>query len=701
NLAKSLFNVEGNSRLRRNKTFVIRITSIELLRFLEKIDESLLKNAKYKQIPKIIQRSPNFILKEFIKSLFDGEASVSKNKRAIVVVSASKGLIYDLRTLLLRFGIISQTCKTTSYAQNTKLKIRRDYWKLAISGKEIRKYAKEIGFTSIEKQKKLFDLINSDKVYNTNIDVVPGISKLLKELRKLLRLTQFDMGISRTTYQHLERGDRNPSRKVLKLIVKKIKERLYYLSLVLDKDITLDLKKIREELNLSQESLATVSNCSQTLISQYELKGVNAVKQEGLQKSLLNIIKNLIYDKHLISLVKRLETLAYSDIFWDQIKSIEKIKSDQEYVYDLTVDGVHNFVANNLFVHNSSLLMFISKIAPKARYVSGKGTSAAGITATVVKDEFLRGFALEAGALVLANGGFLMLDEMDKMATEDTSALHEAMAQQRISISKANIQATLKCETTILAAANPKFGRFDPYQVIASQINLPPALINRFDLIFPVRDLPNRELDSKIASHVLKLQKNPEDAKSDIPVPLMKKYISYARQKVKPVLTDEAVNEIHSFYVALRNSVSGGDAGVRPIPISARQLEALVRLAEANAKIRLDNEVRLEDAKKAIALLKKCLMEVGMDKETGQIDIDIISTGISSRQRNKIWIIRDIIEELGKQFEEGVPYNEITQSAKEKNISEKDVDEVITRLERDGDLFHPKPNFYAITKRPS
>src|SRR3989344_2036817 len=135
----------------------------------------------------------------------------------------------------------------------------------------------------------------------------------------------------------------------------------------------------------------------------------------------------------------------------------------------------------------SQLLKRISKIAPKARFASGKGATGAGLTASVVKDEFLGGWSLEAGTLVLANQGFAIIDELDKMGKEDRSALHEALEQQTISVAKANIQATLRCETTVLSAANPKFGRFDPYDLIANQINLPPTLINRFDLIFPVK----------------------------------------------------------------------------------------------------------------------------------------------------------------------------------------------------------------------
>jgi len=156
-----------------------------------------------------------------------------------------------------------------------------------------------------------------------------------------------------------------------------------------------------------------------------------------------------------------------------------------------TIRGdLHILLVGDPGAAKSSILSFVSQAAPKARFISGKGTTGAGLTASVIKDEFLRGYALEGGALVLANGGICCIDELDKMSTEDRSAMHEALEQQRVSIAKANIQATLRAETTVLAAANPKFGRFDPYESISKQIDLPPTLINRFDLIFPIRDIP-------------------------------------------------------------------------------------------------------------------------------------------------------------------------------------------------------------------
>jgi len=337
----------------------------------------------------------------------------------------------------------------------------------------------------------------------------------------------------------------------------------------------------------------------------------------------------------------------------------------------------------------STLLTYISKMAPRARYVAGRGASAAGITASVVKDEFMRGWALEAGAIVLASGGVLCLDEMDKMSMEDTSALHEAMAQQQVTISKANIQATLTARTTVLAAANPKLGRFDPFQPIASQINLPPALINRFDLIFAVRDIPDKEKDTKIATHIL--EGNIDGVKEpEVPVDLMRKYIAYVHQNVFPKLSPGAVEEIKEFYVGLRNSAITGDGGIKPIPISARQLEALIRLAEGSARVRLSNQVTKKDARNAIKILKFCMMQVGFDYETGQFDMDRVATGVPASTRNKILVIKEIIHELEARGKKTIPIEDIFAEASEKNLTEPQVEEILEKLKKEGEIYEPK-----------
>ena len=360
-----------------------------------------------------------------------------------------------------------------------------------------------------------------------------------------------------------------------------------------------------------------------------------------------------------------------------------------------TIRGdLHVLLVGDPGAGKSALLQFMTKAAPKSRFVSGKGASSAGLTASVIKDEFLRGWALEAGALPLANLGICVVDELDKIDKEDTAALHSAMEQQIISISKANIQATLNSQTALLAAANPKLGRFDPYTPIASQIDLPSTLINRFDLIFPVRDIPNIEKDERIALHVLEASQKEETYNTEVNSSFLRKYVAYAKQKIRPAMTKAAINEIKNFYVQLRNS-GREEGGVRPIPISARQLEGIIRLAEASAKLRLDDKVTKEDALKAIDLLKHCLMQVGFDPETGQIDIDRISTGITASTRSKIIAVKEIISEIDARGIKQISMEDILSNAMQKGIEESKVEEAIDQLKKSGDIFEPKRGFIS------
>mgnify|MGYP006286114699 CR=1 FL=1 len=354
---------------------------------------------------------------------------------------------------------------------------------------------------------------------------------------------------------------------------------------------------------------------------------------------------------------------------------------------------IHVLLIGDPGAGKSQLLKRSQALAPKARYVSGKGASGAGLTASVVKDEFMGGWSLEAGALVLTNRGICIIDELDKMSHDDRNAMHEALEQQSVSISKANIQATLRSETTVLAAANPKLGRFDPYAMIAEQINLPPSLINRFDLIFPIRDMPSKERDQTLGGFILELHKRQDSEDSEISSDLLRKYIAYARRNCEPVLTQPAIEELLDFYVKIRNSGGADSKGMKSVPISARQLEALVRLAEASAKVRLSKKVLKQDAQKAIELLYSSLSEVGVDPETGNIDIDRISTGVASSERNKIITIREIVNELEEKVGKMIKIDDLVDAAGEKGVSEDKVEEAIEKLKKSGDIFEPKRGF--------
>lgn len=355
-----------------------------------------------------------------------------------------------------------------------------------------------------------------------------------------------------------------------------------------------------------------------------------------------------------------------------------------------TRGDIHILLVGDPGVAKSVMLKFISGIAPKGRYVSGKSSSGAGLTATVVKDEFLRGWSLEAGAMVLSNKGLVCIDELEKMDENDRSTMHEAMEQQTVTISKANVQATLRSQTSVLAAANPKYGRFNPDEMIAKQVNLAPSLLNRFDVLFILRDLPNKERDESIASHVL-AEHQQTNKRDIIEKDLLRKYVAYAKQKCNPVLTDAAIKRLKSFYVGLRNQPSFSGDAVRPIPISARQLEALVRLSEATSRARLGKEVTEEDAMAAIELMKFYMMQVGYDEETKSFDIDKIS-GNPASKRNKIHIVKEVLEELEGRLGKLIPVEEVEKAIGDKMPPE-ELAETMEKLVRAGDLFRPRRGY--------
>jgi DNA replicative helicase MCM subunit Mcm2 (Cdc46/Mcm family) len=326
---------------------------------------------------------------------------------------------------------------------------------------------------------------------------------------------------------------------------------------------------------------------------------------------------------------------------------------DREKVYDLTVSGTHNFVANGMVVHNS----------------------------------------------------------------EDRSAMHEALEQQRISVSKAGINATLKSRCSLLGAANPKYGRFDQYEPIGEQIDLEPALISRFDLIFTVTDQPDEDKDRDLAEHILQtnyagelnthrvetgtsnyteeeVSRVTDEVAPTIEPDLLRKYIAYAKRNCFPTMTEEAKAEIEDFYVDLRAKGTDEDA---PVPVTARKLEALVRLAEASARVRLSDRVEEEDAERATNIARYCLEQIGMDPETGEFDADVVETGQSKSQRDRIKNIRGIIAELEDEYDEGAPVEVVIERAEEVGMDAQKANHEIEKLKQKGEVYEPQTDHLRTT----
>ncbi len=375
------------------------------------------------------------------------------------------------------------------------------------------------------------------------------------------------------------------------------------------------------------------------------------------------------------------------------------VKKDQGGSY-LRGD-IHVFLVGDPGTAKSQILQYIHNISPRGVYTSGKGSSAAGLTATAVQESTMGGdktWTLEAGALVLADKGVAAIDELDKMREEDRDSLHEALEQQTVSVSKAGINATLKSRCSLVAAANPKYGRFDQYEQVSEQIELDPALISRFELIFTITDTPNREKDQRVADAIITAnQAETDDDKADevdppISPELFRKYVAYARTQCNPSLPDDVAEQLREFYVSIRND-SDGDA----VPVTARNLQGLIRLAEASARMRLADTVEKEDAERAINITRASLEEVGTDPETGELDTDIVEVGTPKSQRDRVTFVKNIIDALEDEHDGAVPFDELADTMEQNGIDEDKLEHTLEMLIRKGDVFEPKNGEYSLT----
>jgi len=315
------------------------------------------------------------------------------------------------------------------------------------------------------------------------------------------------------------------------------------------------------------------------------------------------------------------------------------------------------------------------------------------LTAAVIREKG-GGMSLEAGALVLADKGIACIDEIDKMRPEDRVAIHEAMEQHTVSVAKGGIVATLNARTAILAAANPALGRYEPHRTIAENISLPVTILSRFDLIFVLRDVPNKEVDSKMSEHILEIhRKGLSPTEPPIPPDLLRKYISYAKS-IKPVLTTEALQRLKDFYLAMR-SVSETEGS--PIAITARQLESLIRIAEARARVALRKEVLAEDAEAAISIMKRSLEEVGIDLSSYKFDIDLIMTGKPKSLRDKLQVVLSLLAEMERETGLVDKMALLNRLEAEYKIQRNEAERLINQLQREGTIYEPREGFIKKT----
>jgi len=444
---------------------------------------------------------------------------------------------------------------------------------------------------------------------------------------------------------------------------------------------------------------------------------IETLNELGKKKNIVDLLSN-----YLLSQIKGYEMVKKA-IFLQQIKGCMKFLPDGA---PLRRDS-HILLITDPGIGKSTMLRRIARLLPQNSYASVTTATGGGLTATVVREstDIGDGWVVKPGVFVKSNEGTACIDEL----TVDRDVMKyilEAMESQTIHVNKGGLNVKLPARCAVLAACNPKRGRFDPNLGVVEQIDIPPPLLSRFDLIFPLRDIPDRKRDEEIAEHILDVHVETATKKYSILKPLeidgivvdedlLKSYIIYARtcayfeenlalfmeeeeideREIKnPHLTNSAKKIIKDFYLEMRKLGEEDN----PIPVTARQLEAIIRISEMHAKARLSRKVEERDAKAAIEIIRECLNQVAYDPETGKYDIDKVMGQLPKSKYEKMDKILEIIAELSALSKDGLAAeDDIIERAAEFGISEKEVEELLEKLKRNAEIYSPRFGYYRIT----
>ncbi|ADD05763.1 ATP-dependent DNA helicase MCM (intein-containing) [Natrialba magadii ATCC 43099] len=715
-----------------------------------------LENYDGKRLPEAVTSASRETKSAFIRALADSEGTV--DKRAVKLFSSSYELLLGTKMLLLEFGISSQI-------QTRPRDGGRDLFILAITSREsLEAFKRSIGFTLKRKHRALERACERTTGDRTILDVLPECGELFEQARGALRLYQSECGLENdSTYCNFENGDANASLRLSRPILEAFEDRKlaakeHYSELISEASWE-RLAELREQYHISQQELA-----AEMSISQQQLSAQWGGDFE-LQEQVRYRLRDLLETPASVDL-DPLRGLIESDVKWRRVETIRRIDSrehtdarvrvlEQRLADEIgaeTVDSVRESARSLIETENSAETWDELRIRLETYGISFQQVAAemdvAGSTVsrwfsgTVDVDNFE---AVRSVCEELLNAKRRriseLLQEIDRRDqprvydltvegthnfvangmvvhnSEDRSAMHEALEQQKISVSKAGINATLKSRCSLLGAANPKYGRFDQYEPISEQIDLEPALISRFDLIFTVTDTPDEEKDRNLAEHILttnyagelttqreqmtnldvsqeEIEEMTEQVDPEIDADLLRKYIAFSKQNCHPRMTEEARESIRDFYVNLRSKGTDEDAAV---PVTARKLEALVRLSEASARVRLSDTVEQSDADRVIEIVRSCLQDVGVDPETGEFDADIVEAGTSKSQRDRIKNLKQLISDIEEEYDDGAPVDIVMDRAEEIGMDHSKAEHEIEKLKQKGEVYEPSTDNLRTT----
>ncbi|MGQ3412615.1 LAGLIDADG family homing endonuclease [Natrinema sp. LN54] len=709
-----------------------------------------------KRLPETVTQASRETKAAFVRALADSEGTV--DERAVKIHSSSYELLLGTKMLLLEFGISSQI-QTRTYEDN------RDLFVLAItSDRSLEAFERHIGFTLERKQHALERASERTTGTRTILDVLPECGELFEQARGALRLHQSECGLDNdSTYCNFENGDANASLRLSERILETFEDRKSTANEQYDelasKTSWARLEELRERYHVSQQELAAELSFSQSHLSTQW--GSDTELRERIRRRL----RELLATPASVDL-EPLRNLINADVKWRRVADVRSIASrdhtdtrvnvlEQRLADEIgakTIDSVQERarsiietdetaetwegLRNQLEAYGISFQQVATEMDVAGSTVSRWFTGTVDIgnfdTVRSVCDRLLEtkrqriaellgeierraeprvyDLTVEGTHNFVANG-------MVVHNSEDRSAMHEALEQQKISVSKAGINATLKSRCSLLGAANPKYGRFDQYEPISEQIDLEPALISRFDLIFTVTDTPDEEKDRNLAEHIIttnyagelttqreemnqlevsqgEIDEMTDQVDPEIDAELLRKYIAYSKQNCHPRMTEAARNAIRDFYVDLRSKGTDEDAAV---PVTARKLEALVRLSEASARVRLSDTVEQSDAERVIEIVRSCLQDVGVDPETGEFDADIVEAGTSKSQRDRIKNLKQLIGDIEEEYDDGAPVDIVMERAEEIGMDHSKAEHEIDKLKQKGEVYEPSTDTLRTT----
>ena len=662
--------------------------------YVEQIDQMMSKHSKY-----IVVDYNDLVLFPIIESHFneDPDQILDAFSRAIKEIlkerfpDYAEKIKHDIRARIANFPVQRSLRQINSEIITKMTSVSG----MVVRSSEVKPLAKEVTYKCLDKHISKFTLLDgmslnasvkcqTPNCKHTSLAIIPKASRFidfqilrLQELPEDLPPGQLPHYVNVSIKQDLVDYARPGDRIVLTGIVRIEQERISGVS-----KSESALYRLRMDGNNVE------------FIGGKGLKSSRRTEREEISPDEEKLVKSLaknpdIYDRLIASFAPHIRGHA---LFKEAILLLI-VGSTQRVLTDGTkIRGdINVFLVGDPGTAKSEMLKFCARIAPRGLYTSGRGSTAAGLTAAVVRDASGI-FMLEAGAVVLGDQGLVCIDEFDKMRPEDRSALHEVMEQQSASIAKGGIVATLNARTSILAAANPMFGKYDIFKNIYENVNLPIPLLTRFDLVFIVRDIPSQEKDRNIAQHIISQHgSSGTDTTSLIDIDILTKYLSYAKRG-EPALTKEAENLIMEFYLKMRN-ISGDDKE-NMITITPRQLEGLIRLATARARLLLKNKVEGEDADRAIYLFNEMLKNSGTDVNTGKVDIGVLQ-GRPKSEVSKLQMFMEILRTLEGEPKSSVPEQDfVDELVKSDKFSEEEARNYIRRMIRDASIYESKPGHY-------